>query len=157
MPYLIDGNNLLGSWGGPRGGDDGRGEVVRRVAAFCRARGARATVVFDGQPLRPDFDRQELGNLTLLVPEAGQDADSVILDLVRRAARPKELIVVTSDKALYSSARTQGAQVLRAHEWNALARAAAVARPRRSDEGAEKPEHEPDIEGWLERFGKRER
>ena len=29
MPYLIDGNNLLGSWGGPRGEDDRRAEVVR--------------------------------------------------------------------------------------------------------------------------------
>jgi predicted RNA-binding protein with PIN domain len=157
MPYLIDGNNLLGSWGGPRVGDDRRGEVVRRVAAFCRARGARATIVFDGEPLRPDFDRQQLGNLTLLVPETGKDADSVILDLVRAAARPRELIVVTSDKALYSSARTHGAQVLRAHEWNALARAVAVARPRRPDEGAEKPDHEPDVEGWLELFERRKR
>ena len=30
MPYVIDGNNLLGSWGGPRGQDDRRAEVVRR-------------------------------------------------------------------------------------------------------------------------------
>lgn len=158
MPYLIDGNNLLGSWGGPRSDDDGRAEVVRRVAAFCRARGARATVVFDGQPLRPDFDRQDWGSLTLLVPEPGQDADTVILDLVRRAPRPNELIVVTSDKALYSAARTHGAQVLRAHEWNALARGALARPPRgRDDDGAEKPDHEPDVEGWLERFERRER
>jgi predicted RNA-binding protein with PIN domain len=157
MPYLIDGNNLLGSWGGPRAGEDRRGEVVRRVAAFCRARGARATVVFDGRPLRPEFDRQELGSVTVLAPEAGQDADTVILDLIRRAARPNELIVVSSDKALYSAARTHGAQVLRAHEWNALARGAAAARRRRTDDGDEKPDHEPDVEGWLERFERRDR
>ena len=39
MPYLFDGNNLLGSWGGPRLHDDRRPEVVRRVAEFCRLKG----------------------------------------------------------------------------------------------------------------------
>jgi predicted RNA-binding protein with PIN domain len=148
MPYLIDGNNLLGSWGGPRGQDDRRHEVVRRVAAFCRAKGARATLVFDGHPLRDDMRAQDLGPLTLRVPPAGSDADSVIRDLVERAARPAELIVVTSDKALYSYVRTLGASVLRAHEWNALERALPPG-PEKSD----KPEREEDVEGWLKRFG----
>lgn len=61
MPYLIDGNNLLGSWGGPSTDNDRRGEVVRRVAAFCRAKGGRATIVFDGHPLRSDLAAQDLG------------------------------------------------------------------------------------------------
>src|SRR6185436_15495895 len=108
MPYLIDGNNLLGSWGGPRGQDDRRAEVVRRVAEFCRARHVRATVVFDGHPLRPDMAAQDLGPLTLRVPPPGSDADTVIRELVERAARPAEMIVVTSDKALYSYVRTRG-------------------------------------------------
>ena len=55
MPYLIDGNNLLGSWGGPALPGDGRAEVVRRVAEFCRAKGARAVLAFDGAPFRPDL------------------------------------------------------------------------------------------------------
>ena len=122
MPYLIDGNNLLGSWGGPSSGDDRRAEVVRRVAAFCRARNARATIVFDGHPLRPDMAAQELGPLSLRVAPPGSDADTVIRELVERAPRPAELIVVTSDKALYSYVKTLGASVLRAHEWNALER-----------------------------------
>jgi len=148
MPYLIDGNNLLGSWGGPRGQDDRRHEVVRRVAAFCRAKGARATLVFDGHPLRDDMRAQDLGPLTLRVPPAGGDADTVIRELVERAARPADLIVVTSDKALYSYVRTLGAAVLRAHEWNALERALP-----RGPEKSDKPDREDDVEGWLKRFG----
>lgn len=151
MPYLIDGNNLLGSWGGPRGQDDRRHEVVRRVAAFCRAKGARATLVFDGHPLRDDMRAQDLGPLTLRVPPSGSDADSIIRDLVERAARPADLIVVTSDKALYSYVRTLGAAVLRAHEWNALERALP-----RGAEKSDKPDREDDIEGWLKRFGEKE-
>ena len=150
MPYLIDGNNLLGSWGGPSVGNDRRHEVVRRVAAFCRARGAKATLVFDGHPLRADLAAQDLGPLSLRVPPPGQDADTVIRELLDRAARPAELVVVTSDKALYSYVKTLGAVVLRAHEWNQLERRV-VARPA----GPEKPEREEDVEGWLKVFGEK--
>jgi predicted RNA-binding protein with PIN domain len=148
MPYLIDGNNLLGSWGGPRPPDDRRGEVVRRIAAFCRAKGARATIVFDGHPLRDDMAAQDLGPVSLRVPPAGTDADTLIRELVERAARPAELIVVTSDKALYSYVRTLGAAVLRAHEWNALERQLP-----RGEAPSDKPDREDDVEGWLRRFG----
>ncbi|HVR69580.1 MAG TPA: NYN domain-containing protein [Vicinamibacteria bacterium] len=151
MPYLVDGNNLLGSWGGPRGPDDRRAEVVRRLAAFCRARNVRATVVFDGHSLRPDMAAQDLGPLTLRVPPPGEDADSVIRTLVERAPRPAELVVVTSDKALYSYVRSLGANVLRTHEWNALERQLASAGRARED--ADKPEREDDVEGWLRKFG----
>jgi predicted RNA-binding protein with PIN domain len=150
LPYLIDGNNLLGSWGGPAGGDDRRAEVVRRVAAFCRARNVKATIVFDGHPLRPEMAAQEMGPVSLRVPPPGVDADTVIRELLDRAPRPAELIVVTSDKALYSYAKTAGASVLRAHEWNLLARKPGWGRDR--SEPSEKPDREDDVEGWLRKF-----
>jgi len=121
VPYLIDGNNLLGSWGGPAVPGDGRVEVLRRVADFCRRRGARAVLVFDGAPFRPDLDAQQLGAVSLRFPPPGRDADSLVREIVDGSSRPAELIVVTSDKPLFSYARTRGARVLRAHEWNALA------------------------------------
>src|SRR5512144_2536955 len=122
VPYLIDGNNLLGSWGGPAVPGDGRLEVLRRVVAFCRAKGARAVLVFDGAPFRPELGAQDLGAVSVRFPAEERDADSVIRDLVDAARHAGDLVVVTSDKALYSYARTRGARVLRAHEWNALAR-----------------------------------
>ena len=148
---MIDGNNLLGSWGGPRTGDDRRAEVVRRVAAFCRSRGARATLVFDGGRLRPELATQELGPLSLRVPEPGEDADTLIRRIVERAERPGDYVVVTSDKALYSYVKTLGASVLRAHEWNAL-----ESRLPRRENASEKPEREDDVEGWLRRFQREE-
>ena len=151
MPYLVDGNNLLGSWGRIRGAGDRRPEVVRRVAAFCRARNARAILVFDGAPLRADVPAPELGRVSLRFPVPGGDADSVIRSVVRCAARPGELIVVTSDKALYSWCRTHGAAVLRAHEWNRLEQRLHAGSP--GPEGSEKPEREDDVEGWLKIFG----
>lgn len=153
MPYLIDGNNLLGSWGGPAVPGDGRLEVVRRVAAFCRAKGARAILVFDGAPFRPDVEDQQLGAVTIRFPAAGRDADSLIREIVDAAARPAELIVVSSDKPVYSYARTRGAQALRAHEWTALGRDAKP-RGRSSAAKSEKPDRETDVEGWLKRFSR---
>jgi predicted RNA-binding protein with PIN domain len=152
MPYLIDGNNLLGSWGGPRDDDDGRAAVVRRVAAFCRAKNVKATIVFDGHPLRADMASQELGLVSLRVPPPGGDADTVIRELVERAPRPAELIVVTSDKALYSYVKTLGASVLRAHEWNSHERHA-LSRARGASSVSDKPDREDDVEGWLKKFG----
>ena len=151
MPYLIDGNNLIGSWGGPAEGDDRRQEVVRRVADFCRGRHAKAIIVFDGPPLRDDLARQDFGPVSVRVPPAGDDADTVIRELVERAPRASDLIVVTSDKALYSYVKTLGAAVLRVHEWSALERQVASRRPAPS--GGEKPEREDDVEGWLKKFG----
>jgi predicted RNA-binding protein with PIN domain len=149
MPYLIDGNNLLGSWGGPVEGDDRRGEVVRRVLAFCRKKNVKATIVFDGHPLRHDLASQDLGPVSIRVPPTGEDADGVIRDLVERSAHPREIFVVTSDKALGSTVKLLGASVVRAHEWNTL--------ERRLDQDApppaEKPEREDDVEGWLKTFG----
>jgi predicted RNA-binding protein with PIN domain len=153
VPYLIDGNNLLGSWGGPAVAG-GREEALRRVAAFCRARGARAILVFDGAPFRSELGAQELGAVSLRFPAPGQDADSLIRAIVEASARPAELIVVTSDKALYSYVKTRGAPVLRAHEWNRLEsrRPARVRSRAASATASEKPAREDDVEGWLRRF-----
>lgn len=151
VPYLVDGNNLLGSWGGPGAGGDRRLEVVRRVADFCRARGARAILVFDGAPFREDVEAPELGRVSLRFPKPGGDADGVIRRIVSEARRPGDLIVVSSDKALYSWCRTRGARVLRAHEWNRIERRPGPGQP--GAEGSEKPEREDDVEGWLEIFG----
>ena len=155
MPYLIDGNNLLGSWGGPKVAGDGRHEVVRRVAEFCRVKGARAIVVFDGAPFRPEMVDQKLGNVTIRFPPAGLDADSLIRQIVDTADRPGDIVVVSSDKPVYSYARTRGARAITAREWNELGRQGS--RPpgkatRRAEPRGEKPERESDVEGWLKRF-----
>jgi hypothetical protein len=101
--------------------------------------------------LRGDMAQQQLGPLTLRVPERGHDADSVIRELIDRAPRPADLIVVSSDKELYSYAKTMGASAIRAHEWNALERQLLSQRGTR--EASEKPDREDDLEGWLKKFG----
>jgi predicted RNA-binding protein with PIN domain len=148
VPYLIDGNNILGTWRGASGSEDRRPEVLRRVSEFCRTQGARAVLAFDGEPFRNGMPRQDLGLVSVRFPESGEDADTLIRRIVAAEAHPEEILVVTSDKALYSWCKTRGARALRAHEWNALA-----GRPPRSRSPAEKPDRETDVEGWLRAFG----
>jgi predicted RNA-binding protein with PIN domain len=153
VPYLIDGNNLLGSWGGPAVAGDGRHEVVRRVADFCRAKGARAIIVFDGAPFRPELVEQQLGGVTIRFPAPGVEADVLIRQIVDESERPGDFVVVSSDKPVYSHARSRGARALNAREWNELARDVkprALAR----DARGEKPERENDVDGWLKRFSR---
>ena len=79
--------------------------------------------------------------------------------MIRRSSTPprspRDLVVVTSDKALYSYARTRGARVLRAHEWNALERAVPLGLPprRASPRTRRSPSARTDVAGWLETFG----
>jgi len=42
---------------------------------------------------------------------------------------------------------------MRAHEWNRLERRPGPGRDAEGAEGAEKPEREDDVEGWLRVFG----
>ena len=86
--------------------------------------------------------------MSVRTPPHGEDADSLIRRLIRAATNPAELTVVTSDKALYSYARTFGAHIMRAHEWNALDRRP----PPREAEVVRKPDREDDVDGWLRRF-----
>ena len=72
------------------------------------------------------FDRPAAGGLpvvervTVRVAAPAEDADGLIRDAIDAAPERDALVVVTSDKPLYSYAHTRGARVLRAHEWNRL-------------------------------------
>ena len=62
--------------------------------------------------------------------------------------------MVTSDKPVYSYARTRGARAMSAREWNELGRQAGARRKPGQSQPKEKPDHEPDVEGWLKRFSR---
>jgi predicted RNA-binding protein with PIN domain len=116
--FIVDGDNLIGSWGGLRPGDDRHAEVVARVAAACERLDAEAVVVFDRVSKREAAGQSP--RVTIREAEPGQSGDDVIRVLVDTDADPSRLTVVTSDKPLYSYARTRGAKVLRTHEWRRL-------------------------------------
>lgn len=91
---------------------------MRRAHDVCEKTGASAVVVFD--PTRATVYGSTL--VSVRIAEASRTADDVIRALVDDARERGDLTVVSSDKPLYSYARTRGAAVLRCHEWAALER-----------------------------------
>ena len=84
-------------------------------------------------------------------PQFSGAGTAALSDLATELTPGQTAVVVTSDKAVYSYAKTCGASVLRAHEWNALERRFVAGTKEKATR--EKPEREDDVEGWLKKFG----
>jgi len=101
---LLDGNNLLGRFGGERGA------LVAAVAELARQKRRRVTIVFDGHPEPGRPKVQALGDVTV-VAAAPSSADEEILRRVREARDPRGVTVVTDDRALAALVGSAGARV----------------------------------------------
>lgn len=147
MPYLVDGNNLMGlaRQRGQTGLADRRG-LVAAIAALARARGGRYTVVFDGGPDTHFVAGVDLGAVRVEFA-APQSADNRILDKVRAAATPRNLTVITADRKLASTARLAGARIVDAPDF--FARLTGLP----AGSGGEKPDpRQLDLHDWEEYF-----
>lgn len=142
MPLIVDGDNLLGTWPGRRRSDGERRTLAFELHRWARERGKRVVVVFDGvAPPGTTAGRDVLWS------GAGRRADDVIVERLRRERDPRGWTVVTSDRALGDRCRHLGARAQRSDRF----------RPElTSESAAEKPDHEPDVEGWLQIFGESE-
>jgi predicted RNA-binding protein with PIN domain len=139
MPFLVDGDNLLGTWPDRRRSDADRRRLAFELDRFATRQRRRVVVVFDGvappgQVLGPD------------VHFAGRSrsADEVILEMLRREEDPRGWLVVTSDRSLGDQCRYMRARIERSDRFRRRLSNAIV---------DEKPETEDDIAYWLEQFG----
>lgn len=139
MPFLVDGDNLLGTWPGRARSAPERRRLALELSRLEADRGRRVVVVFDGSPpegLHFGADVHFAGPSTT--------ADARILELLRRAADPAGWIVVTSDRSLGDRCRWLGARIERCDLF----------RRRLSGRGGgEKPERETDVDYWMSQFG----
>ena len=145
MPYLIDGNNLLGAGRDRRLGipTDER-ELVLRLSAFAASRRAHLTVVFDGA--RPAGEHAAASRIR--VRYAGKRlADDVIVDLVRSSGAPRDIVVVTSDRDLRSRVRAASGRVMGCREFAE----ALNTRGAQGGDGEEKPDA-GDVAMWERYF-----
>ena len=100
MPYLIDGDNLLGTWPGRKRSDAERRKLAFELERFAARRRRKIVVVFDGVP--PPGLR--IGPAVRFAGP-GRTADDVILDLLREQHERQGWIVVTSDRSLGDQCR----------------------------------------------------
>ena len=142
MPYLLDGNNLIGRvrrTAKPSGED--RAALVAEIAGRLRQTRAKATLFFDG----PAGERaSSLGSLSVRVPSSGS-ADDAIVREVERAKTPGEIVVVTADRGLGGRCRDAGAKVCSPDEFFARFGTGAAA-PGRDAPG------KVDVDEWMRYF-----
>ncbi len=143
MPYLLDGNNLIGRVRRvARPGEEDRQALVAELADRLRATRARAIVFFDG----PAGGRgSSLGSLAIRQATGGS-ADDAIVEEVFRSRAPGEAIVVTSDHGLARRVRDAGGTVCAPDVFFARFGRGAHAGGKAATEAV-------DVDAWLEYFG----
>jgi YacP-like NYN domain len=143
MPYLLDGNNLIGAVRGRAGAaEEDRSALVAEIADRLRGHRARAVLYFDGPAARRPAS---LGNLTVRAGTGGSADDAIVRD-VERARDPSSMIVVTADRELHRRVRDAGGRICRPSDF--FANFGKGRRPEKSRE--ESPA--VDVEDWLRYF-----
>lgn len=150
MPYLTDGNNIMGaSRQAGLIGPDRRAGLVKVLQALARQQGGRYVVVFDGPPGDGFADDVRLGSVEVVF--GGRlSADEIILQRLRKARTPGDWTVITADRSLATRSRHLGAAVLTAAE---LLRK--ISRLARADGNGKESAPEGDLEDWENYFRSR--
>ena len=156
MNVLVDGHNVIGQLPDIQLSDpDDEAKLVMLLRRYAtQRRGRKVVVVFDhgvyGHP-------QQLNGygVTCHFARSPQDADTQIMRRIRSLKRPKDWILVSSDRQLIQVAKTHGVRVMRAQEFIAKLQP----RESRAHTESEKPERYPtpkEVKEWLRLFGEEE-
>lgn len=121
---IIDGYNLLHQLeadpaGRPAGG---RARLLKLLEPLLGALAEKITVVFDGRQASATREATGPEKIEIIYSPADKSADSVIENLVGNAARPEDILVVTSDRYERDSVTARGADSMASSIFIALMR-----------------------------------
>ena len=165
MTILVDGHNLIGQMTGVRLDDpDDDEQLLIRLRAYRARTGKPVVVYFDAGMAYQAPTRRSHGGIGVRWSGTGQHADDLITRDVSRHPNPRELTVVTSDRALQSQARLRGARIMDAAAFAAeLDQPARVRRKFRASrhsasekdgpKGGSQPLSEEEVRSWLAIMG----
>ncbi len=150
MPYLIDGNNVMDQAGVQTGDlSAARKRLILGLVHFMAANKVKVKVVFDGIPDEEFPHGRIYKGVKILYAKPGSDADTSIKDIIKKASYRRDLILVSSDRALESFARRQGARVMTAGKFRAMIQEAEGQLIAREKTGPPGP---VNVEEWLDFF-----
>ena len=160
MRYLIDGHNLIGKLPDVSLSDpDDEQKLIERLHVYAQRIRRPVAVVFDPGSSYVPPQRSPYGDVKVSFAKRGRSADQMIVNRVRRARNPREITVVTSDRALAGRVSAEGATVMRAEEFVRLMQPAEPTREEQEME-AEARAHvhvsSDEVEEWLRVFGDEE-
>jgi predicted RNA-binding protein with PIN domain len=118
MPYIIDGDNLIGSSPDIALEDpEARSKLVHIIRTFQENRNNKVTVVFDGEPVH-GVHREDFGSkFSVRYPVNGSSADDEIKEILGSFNHFKDVVLVTSDRELKTFARKKGARTINSIEF----------------------------------------
>lgn len=139
MPYLVDGDNLVGTERRRRGTPDDRDALVAEIADRLRRTRASVVLFFDGSGRA-----SALGSLEVRYSGA-VPADDAIVREIARAPRAREIIVATADRELARRAKDAGASSISPSEfWKRFGKSESKSPSSR--------EARVDVDEWVEWF-----
>jgi len=118
MAYLIDGNNLMGQ-ADPyfKYDHSSRNKIIARLLLFQKTTRSRIFLVFDGKPPLEEHELKLNPKFTVLFPEPGQSADSLIEEMLRQKNDKRYFLLVSSDRSLREMARAYGTRSMTTLEF----------------------------------------
>jgi predicted RNA-binding protein with PIN domain len=150
MAILIDGHNLIGKLPDLQLDDpDDEDKLLVRLRAYRARTGKHLVVYFDPGIAYQSPARRSKGGISVRQAGTGQAADELMVRDLRRHHDPRELTIVTSDRAIQRAARQHGARVIDSATF-----AAELSRTPEQDEPPDQPPlSEEEVREWLEIFG----
>lgn len=118
MPYIIDGDNLIGS--SPdisREDANARPQLIALVRAFQENKNSNVTIVFDGAPQNGVRREEVRAKFCVVYPRNGSSADDEIKSILDHLNYFKDVVLVTSDRALKDYAKNKGAKTVNSIEF----------------------------------------
>ncbi|MGD2089434.1 MAG: NYN domain-containing protein [Candidatus Aminicenantes bacterium] len=118
MPYIIDGDNVIGSSPDISLEDPkARPKLIYIIRKFQENKKNNVTIVFDGMP-ENGVHREEIGEkFCVRYPPPGSSADDEIKCILNTFNHFKDVILVTSDRELRSFAKKKGAKIINSIEF----------------------------------------
>lgn len=118
MPYVIDGNNLVGCAPDISLDDPGaRTRILLVVKRFQENKKNNVIVVFDGEPDVMLPGQGSSSKFSVVFPKFGDSADDEIKNILNGFNNFKDVVLVTSDSELKKFAKKKGARTVNSIEF----------------------------------------
>lgn len=151
MHVLIDGHNLIGKLPDISLSDrDDEMKLLRRIQQYRARTGQRVTVFFDGGAVYKPGSKQTVGGITIRYAPHGVTADTLIINRLRQERNPKEVLVVSSDRAIQRAAQLARANVMSSTEFSGVLTELRTPAATATDDAPLPPE---EVNEWLSIFG----
>ena len=118
MPYIIDGNNLIGCSPDISLEDkEARTKLLHIVRNFQENRNNNVILFFDGEPANGLYREEVNQKFSIRYPRFGGSADEEIRELLESYSDYRDVILVSSDRELKTIGKKKGAKIVNSIEF----------------------------------------